>query len=168
MDMLSNPLMSGIAGLAVGLFIALIVKINAWLARRSLEKENASLLRNHVLMHDTGHKTLTAELETLKRQNENLRVTVATLKSKTEKTDLRTLHIYDKAIRLMTVRAPGFAPSWEMALAEAEVEMQQIDTGMLAWVKRTIRPSLGNQPHRVVPQAADQNVGSVVNVDSGQ
>lgn len=162
---LSNPLMTFVIGLAVGLLIALMVKINAWLARRSLEKENASLLRNHVRMHDTGHKSLTAELETLKKQNENLRVTVATLKSKTEKTDLYALHTYDKAIRLMTMRAPGFAPSWEMALAEAETEMQQVDTGMLAWVKRAIRPSLGSQPGHVISQSVNQDVSSVTKSD---
>ena len=166
MVMLCNPLTSGLIGLAVGLFIAIAVKINAWLARRSLEKENASLLRNHLRMHDAGHKTLTVELETLKKQNENLRVTVATLKSKTEKSDLRTLHVYDRAIRLMTLRAPGFAPSWEMALTEAEAEMRQVDTGMLAWVKRAIRPSLGSIPQRIIAQSISEEVGSAAKVDS--
>ena len=144
------------AGLSIGLVIAFFVKVSAWFKRRSLEKENASLLRNHILMHDTGHKTLNAELEVLKKQNENLRVTVATLKTKTEKADLRTLHIYDKAIRLMIVRAPGFAPVWESTLTEAEVEMQQVDTGVVAWIKRTIRPSLVNKPQQAPLQLTNQ------------
>ena len=146
---LSNPFVAGVAGLSIGLVFSLFVMIKAWFGRRSLEKENASLLRGHILMHDTGHKALTAELEGLKKQNENLRVTVATLKTKTEKSDLLTLHIYDKAIRLMNARAPGFSPVWESTLAEAEAEMQQVDTGMVAWIRRTIRPSLANKPRQL-------------------
>ncbi len=165
-ELLNNPLIAGIAALSIGLVIAIFVKVSAWFKRRSLEKENASLLRGHILMHDTGHKTLTAELEGLKRQNENLRVTVATLKNKTEKSELRTLHIYDKAIRLMITRAPGFASVWETTLAEAEAEMQQVDTGMVAWIKRTIRPSLANKPHQVTLQPTNQQANPAVNTDA--
>jgi hypothetical protein len=160
MEILTNPLIAGLAGLSIGLVIALFVKLSAWFTRRSLEKENASLLRSHILMHDTGHKTLSAELEILKKQNENLRVTVATLKTKTDKSDLRTLHIYDKAIRLMMVRAPGFAPVWESTLAEAEVEMQQADTGVVTWIKRTIRPSLAYKAPQAHLQSTNQQSSS--------
>jgi hypothetical protein len=66
MEILNNPLIAGVAGLSIGLVIAFFVKISAWFTRRSLEKENASLLRGHILMHDTGYKTLTADLEGLK------------------------------------------------------------------------------------------------------
>ena len=168
MELLNNPLMTGLAGLSIGLVIAFFVQVSAWFKRRSLEKENASLLRGHILMHDTGHKTLTAELEGLKKQNENLRVTVATLKTKTEKSELRTLHIYDKAIRLMIVRAPGFAPVWETTLTEAEAEMQQVDTGMIAWVKRTIGLSLVNKPQQAPLQAANQQPNPAVHTDAAR
>lgn len=150
MELLNNPF---VAGLSVGLGFSLLIMVRAWFARRSLVKENASLLRGHILMHDTGHKTLTAELETLKRQNENLRVTVATLKTRPEKAELHTLHVYDRAIRLMNARAPGFAPVWESTLTEAEVEMQQVDTGMMAWIRRTVRPSLGVAFHQAPLQS---------------
>ena len=167
-QLLNNPLVAGVAGLSLGLVLVLFVTVKAWLGRRSLEKENASLLRGHILMHDTGHKTLTAELEKLKHQNENLRITVATLKTKTEKSELRTLHIYDKAIRLMHARAPGFAPVWESTLAEAEAEMQQIDTGMMAWIRKTIRPSLVNKPHQVPLQSTNQQPNPAVNTDAAR
>lgn len=154
---LNNPFIAGAAGLSIGLVLMLFVMIKAWFRRRSLEKENASLLRSHVLMHDTGHKALSAELEELKRKNENLRITVATLKTNTDKSELRMLHIYDHAIRLMNERAPGFAPVWESTLAEAEAEMRKVDTGMVAWIKRTIRPSLTNKPsHVTLPPATNQ------------
>lgn len=142
------------AWLGFGLLIALYVMIKGWFLRRALEKQNASLIRGHLLMHDTGRNKLIEELETLKRQNENLRITLVTLKSKTGKTELRTLHIYDKAIRLMHLRAPGFGAIWESTLAEAEFEMQQVDNGILAWVKKTIRPSLDNKA-----QVDSQTVG---------
>ncbi|MDZ4141796.1 MAG: hypothetical protein U1C48_07295 [Methylotenera sp.] len=152
MELLNNPIIAGVTGLTIGLIVTFIVIIKAWFSHRSLVKENASLLRGHVLMHDTGHITLRTELEELKRKNENLRVSVASLKNKTDKSELRTLHIYDKAIRLMNARVPGFAPVWESVLTEAEVEMQQIDTGVVAWVRRTIRPSIINKPqHTPLP-----------------
>jgi len=152
MEQFNNPF---VIVLSIALVFAIFVIVRAWFARRSLEKENASILRGHILMHDTGHKTLIAELEGLRRQNENLRITVATLKIKTEKSELQTLYIYDKAIRLMNARAPGFAPIWESTLAEAETEMQQVDTGVIAWIRRTIRPSLVNKPHQVPLQSND-------------
>ena len=167
-QLLNNPFGAGVAGLSIGLGFSLLVMVKAWFARRSLEKENASLLRGHILMHDTGHKTLTAELEGLKRQNENLRITVSTLKTKTEKSELRTLHIYDKAIRLMNARAPGFAPVWESTLAEAEAEMTQVDSGMVAWIRRTIRPSLANKPHQVSLQSTNQTSNLADHTDAAR
>jgi hypothetical protein len=56
MEILTNPLIAGLAGLSIGLVIALFVKLSAWFTRRSLEKENASLLRSHILMHDTRYR----------------------------------------------------------------------------------------------------------------
>ncbi|MEQ1488701.1 MAG: hypothetical protein ABL920_09400 [Methylotenera sp.] len=143
--LLENPLIALIAGLSIGLIFTLFVMIKSMFGSKSLKMENASLLRGHILMHDTGHKTLISELEKLKLQNENLRFTVATLKTKTGKSELRTLDIYDKAIRLMNARAPGFALVWETTLIEAEAEMQQIDTGMRAWIRRYVPRSLVNK-----------------------
>ncbi len=167
-SVINNPIMTGIAGLTVGLFIAFIVIIRAWFSRRALIDENAKLLRGHVLMHDTGHKTLIAELEALRRQSENLRVTVATLKNKTDKSEIRTLHIYDQAIRLMNARAPGFGPVWESSLSEAEFSMQQIDSGVVAWVRRTIRPSLGNKPTQTSVSSATHSPAVNVDHNSGE
>jgi len=166
--LLNNPFIAGLVGLSIGLVIALVVMVSAWFKRRSLEKENAFSLRHHIVMHDTGHKTLIAELEVLKKQNENLRITVATLKTKTEKSELRTLYIYDKAIRLMIVRTPGFAPVWESTFAEAEAEMQKIDTGMVAWIRRTILPSLVNKPQQAPLPPTNQQPNSAVNADTVQ
>ena len=140
-----NPLTAAFLGLFFGLFIALYVAIRGWFAARKLKKDNASLLRSHVLLHEAGNKAMSAELAKLKQENENLRITVTSLKMETGKAELRTLHVYDDAIRLMNARAPGFAPAWESALAEAEMSMAHADTGVVAWIKRTIRPSLGNR-----------------------
>lgn len=165
-QLLSDPLGAGLVGLFIGLGFSLIVMIKAIFTRRSLEKENASLLRGHILMHDTGHKTLISELDGLKRQNENLRITVATMNTKTEKSELRTLHAYDKAIRLMYSRAPGFAPIWEATLAEADAEMQKINTGMVAWIRRTIRPSLINRPEQASLHSTNHQPNQAVNSDA--
>lgn len=168
MELLNNPWIAGLVGLSIGLVYTFIVKVGAWFKHRSLEKENASILRGHILMHDTGHKTLTAELDGLKKQNENLRATVALLKTKPGISELRTLHVYDKAIRLMIVRAPGFAPVWESTLSEAETEMQQVDTGMVAWIKRAIRPSIANKPRQAPLYSTNQQPNPVANSDAAR
>ena len=56
------------------------------------------------------------ELDSLKQQNENLRMTINTLEQKPGRAEIRTLHVYDKAINLMQKRAPGFAPVWQEVL----------------------------------------------------
>ncbi|HNR51645.1 MAG TPA: hypothetical protein PKI80_08680, partial [Deltaproteobacteria bacterium] len=48
----------------------------------------------------------------------------------------RQLHVYDRAIHAMLARAPGFAPTWEMVLKEAEDEVAQAETGITAFMRK--------------------------------
>ncbi len=87
-----------------------------------------------------GTQSTQNELESLKQQNENLRITVATLKNKPGKAELRTLQLYDLAIRMMHEKAPGFAPAWENVLKDAEQEMHKTDTGVLPLIRKVLNP----------------------------
>lgn len=134
-----------VIGLAVGLVVAILVLILAWWKRRTLAQENRQLKHHlHTQMEITarGNETTLKELDTLRRQNENLRITNATLNQKSGRAELRTLAIYDRALHLMYEQAPGFAPAWERVLKTAEEEAQQADKGFLPLLRKVFRPSL--------------------------
>ncbi len=152
-------------GFAVGLALGLGVALRGWfgmrLKRRELERE-AEQLRSHLhrQMEITGEgsRALKEELEGLRKQNENLRVTVQTLGNKPGRAEVRTLHVYDRAVHIMNAEAPGFAPAWERAIAEAEGQVKEADTGLSALVRRIIRPVLpssGGQEQGKLPGGND-------------
>ncbi len=89
-----------------------------------------------------GNQETLEELEELKKKNENLRVSLAVLKNRPDKSEIRTLYLYDKAIHMMYEKAPGFAPAWESFIKDAEAEMEKTSTGLVAWARRVIHPSL--------------------------
>ena len=53
------------------------------------------------------------EMEALKKDNENLRISVKTLGQKPGRAELRQFNIYDNALRKMMLQAPGFSSAWE-------------------------------------------------------
>lgn len=128
-----------LSGLLIGLIVSVAVWIKGILRMRGLRREIASLkesLYTRMQIENKGHMTRESELETLRKQNENLRVTVGALQSKPGRSEIRQLHIYDKAVHSMLARAPGFAPTWEIVLKEAEEEVQKTETGITAFFRR--------------------------------
>jgi chromosome segregation ATPase len=133
-------------GLAVGLAVAAYV----WWSRRAkvreLEQKLTDMSRHlNTQMEVTakGSSALKEELEELRRQNENLRVSLQALQSKPGRAELRTLHVYDRAIHLLNERAPGFGPAWEGALRDAETEIEEAEKGLRGLVRKVFnRPRL--------------------------
>lgn len=127
------------AGLGTGMIVAIIVWVGKLGIRSSLQKEITGLkdhLHTQMSINAKGYEELKKELETLKQQNENLRITIATLSNKPGRAEVKTLHIWDKAIRTLTLNSPAFAPAWEMAVVEAKKEIEQTDSGVKALVRR--------------------------------
>jgi len=145
-----NPVfIAGIAGFAVGLAGGLGVALRGWVGarakRRELEKEIADLrahINRHMQITGEGSRALQEELESLRKQNENLRITVKTLENKPGRAEIRTLHVYDRAVRQMMAEAPGFAPAWERAMQEAEEQVAEAESGLSALVRKVFRPVL--------------------------
>lgn len=139
------------AGLGTGLIIAVFVWIGKLGVRSSLQKEISGLkdhLHTQMSINAKGYEELKKEMELLKQQNENLRITVATLSNKPGRAELKTLHVWDKAIRTLVLNSPAFAPAWEMAVAEAKTEIETTDAGVKALVRRvfSILPQDSPQP----------------------
>ena len=140
------------SGLGVGLVVALGTWINQWRNQSTLKGELGDLkkhLQTQLSINAKGYEELQQDLKRLKQENENLRVTIGTLSNKPGRAELKTLQVWDKALRIMTVNSPGFAPAWELAVAEAKKEAQDTDTGVKALVRRVfpmLPQELGTSP----------------------
>lgn len=123
----------------VGLGLGLLIALSVWINSLSKRKEIAELkkhLHTQMSINAKGYEQLQNEVEKLKKENENLRITIATLSNKPGRAELKTLHIWDKAIRILTLKSPTFAPAWEMAIAEANKEIEDAESGMKALVRK--------------------------------
>ena len=86
-------------------------------------------LERQMKITDAGNKMLMEEMSTLKKDNENLRISVKTLGQKPGRAELRQFNIYDNALRKMMLQAPGFSSAWESALQESEREYEESEAG---------------------------------------
>ncbi|MEM9079328.1 MAG: hypothetical protein AAGC74_01400 [Verrucomicrobiota bacterium] len=140
------------SGLAVGLAIGLALTFFTWKSslggKRQLKKENKRVtsemrdLENHLntqlKINASGNEAVQSQLDSLKEQNETLRVNIAALQSKPGRAELRQLHTMETAIRLMREQAPGFASAWEQALRQAEAEYEDASGGLKKLVRKVI------------------------------
>jgi hypothetical protein len=130
-------------GVLVGLAVAAWVAIAAFLRRRALLAEVERLRRHlHDQMEITheGAQQRRVELERLRLENENLRVTLKAWQQKPDRRELRMLQVYDHALHQLLQNAPGFSPHWETAMREAEQSVAQIDSGLVAFARRLVLP----------------------------
>lgn len=148
-DLIKQPF---VWGLLLGLLFAAFFIKSGLSARRTLkrdlarvEKDMAELqghLNTQLKINASGNESLQSELETLREQNETLRVNIAQLQQKPGRAELRQLQLLESAARRMREQAPGFAPAWEQALRDAETEAEEGESGLRKLVRKVI-PSIG-------------------------
>ena len=130
-------------GLAVGLALAIFAWLSGIGKNRELRREVRRLREHlHTQMDITskGNAAMQAENLTLKQQNENLRVAVKEAQQKPGRAEMRTLAVYDRAIRIMNENAPGFSPVWERAVKQSEQEVVESDSGVSGILRRAFSP----------------------------
>jgi hypothetical protein len=135
-------------GLLLGLLVAFFFWKSGFAGHRRdvreikrLEREIKELqghLNTQLKINATGHETMLAELEALRVQNENLRVSNSAMQAKPGRAELRLLQVHEIAIGTMREQAPGFAAAWEKALRHGEAEMEAADSGLKKLVRRVI------------------------------
>lgn len=128
-------------GLGLGLLVAALVLVIGWWQRRELRSE-IRRLREHLntqmeITHE-GHTERRRQLDQLRNENENLRVSVKAWQQKPSRHELRSLQVYDIAVHRLLETTPGFSLAWEAALKEAEARMGQSERGLLAFTRRFI------------------------------
>ena len=140
-----------------GLLLGLLITAFVWKAGfsagrqakrdiRRLETEIKDLqshLNTQLKINASGNEVVQAELESLRKQNETLRVNNSALQQKPGRAEQRLLQVHESAVRMMREQAPGFAPVWEKALRQAEQDLDAADSGLKKLVRRVI-PGLGN------------------------
>lgn len=136
MALISNPFAKG---LALGLLICVVIYIRGFLRRNELSKE-VNRLRSHLHtkleIDSSENERRKTELERLKQERDNLRITVQSLNQKPGRKEIRQYFIYQTALDIMFEKAPGFAPAWQITLKEAEGLFEKSEKGMVPLLKR--------------------------------
>jgi len=132
-----------IIGIAFGAVISYLKSLLTIRKHKKELKEYKEHLDRQMKITDAGNSTLVTELESIKKENENLRISVKTLGQKPGRAELRLLNIYDAALRKMMSQAPGFSSAWENSLQEAEREYEANETGLKSIVGKVFGSGTG-------------------------
>ena len=131
-----------IGGITIGWFLSFIKSRFEVRGYKNEIKNYKEHLDRQMKITNEGSKNLEKDLTQLKKENENLRISVQTLGQKPGRAELRLLNIYDAALRKMQLKAPGFSSAWEMSLQEAESEYEANEKGFKSIIKKVFGPSL--------------------------
>lgn len=127
------------AGVAVLVFIYMLIKNTSKCS--ALKKDNTRLktmVTDRMDIEASGVAELKKQVESLKKENENLRITVQTYAQRPGRKEIEKVNIYQKAVERLMINSPGFGAAWQAALKESEAEFEKIYTGVIPFVKRVI------------------------------
>jgi len=145
MAVISNPFAKG---LALGILFCIIIYIRGFLRRSELSKE-VNRLRSHLHtkleIDSSENERRKSELERLKQERDNLRITVQSLNQKPGRKEIRQYFIYQTALDIMFEKAPGFAPAWQVTLKEAENLFEKSEKGVVPLLKRLMPTTADKQ-----------------------
>ncbi len=144
-EIISNPFAKG---LALGIIFCIIVYIRGFLRRYELTRE-VSRLRSHLHtkleIDSKENERRKQELEVLKQERDNLRITVQSLNQKPGRKEIRQYYVYQTALDIMFEKAPGFAPAWQITLKDAESLFEKSEKGVVPLLKRLMPTSPDKQ-----------------------
>jgi hypothetical protein len=115
-------------GLLLGLIFFLLAVYRVLRLKGEIKRFKRHLSDKLEIEADSSQK-VRSEVERLKKENENLRVKVASLNDFPDRRLERDLEIYARAEKRMVVGVPGFAGPWENAKHDALLEIQGEEAG---------------------------------------
>ncbi len=115
-------------GFLLGFLFFCISFINHWKTKREFKRFQKHLgdkLELEARQYDMVRK----EKDELVKENENLRLRIGQIIEKPEQKLARDMEILTRAEKRLMIHAPGFAPAWESAKAEAHRELESEERG---------------------------------------
>lgn len=138
---MQNFLIGLCIGVALAIVLAVAQSINAHKRMKALMAEKDKLrqmITDRIDLESEGLAKLKKENEELKKQNENLRVTVSTYSQRPGRKEVARLQVYQLAVDRLTLNSPGFGAAWQAALKESEDEFQKTYIGVQPFLKKII------------------------------
>jgi cell division protein FtsB len=126
-----NPTSEFAIGFYLGLVFLIIAVYHLFRLRGELARFRRHLSDKLEIEAETMKKVKTDQ-ETLRRENESLRIKVNALNELPDRKLQRDLEIYARAEKKMLIQVPGFAPAWETAKAESHTELMEEESGRSA------------------------------------
>ncbi len=126
-----NPAGPFAIGLYLGLIFFIIMAYNYLRLKAELSRFRRHLSDKLEIEAETMKKIKTDQ-ESLRRENESLRIKVNALNELPDRKLQRDLEVYARAEKKMLIQVPGFAPAWETAKAEAHTELVDEEGGRSA------------------------------------
>ena len=105
-----------LVGLVALLIVFIVMLIRGASQKRAYKKEAEKLkntLATRMEIETAGVHQVKGDLETLKKENENMSITLSTLDQKAGRREIRQLQTYQIAVESLMVSSPGFAPAWQ-------------------------------------------------------
>ncbi len=148
-NMLSNPFLRG---LLIGFVVCLVIWIRSLVQNREL-KSQLKKLREHLHtkleIDSEENERRKDKITTVQQERDNLSNMIQVLNQKPGRQELRQFQVHQKALEIMFEKAPGFAPTWQITLKEAEEEMKNAEKGIIPFFKRMTSSSItGRQPDK--------------------
>jgi len=115
-----------------GLLLCGIFLVQSWWGHFKTKRElkrYKGMLSDKMDLDSKQNQDITKERNTLKQENENLRMQIARLNERPDNKMQRELEILARAEKQMVISAPGFAPAWEMAKSAALSQLEQEEKG---------------------------------------
>ena len=115
-------------GLELGLVFTALVLFRLWREKGELKRFKRHLSDKLEIEAETLNR-LKSDAESLRKENDNLRLQVGSMNQSQEARLVRDLEIFARAEKRMIVSAPGFAAAWENAKNDAQAELAEEEAG---------------------------------------
>lgn len=135
-------------GLSLGLLFFFLSFWSHFKTKRELRRYK-KMLSDKLELEARQYESIRKEKESVTKENENLRVRIQQLMEKPDQKISRDLETLTRAEKRMILQAPGFAPAWESAKAQASEEIAAEDAGK-SLPKRLFNRLFGNSGTRDV------------------
>ena len=129
------------SGLLLALIVFMIMEIKLRSVKSTAKADNdklKSMLTDRMEIESEGITRLKSENEKLKKENENLRISIQTYAQKPGRKELQRLQVYQTAVDRLIINSPGFGAAWQAALKDSEIEFEKTYIGVQPFTKKLI------------------------------